>query len=74
VAIEHDLSTARARAARCEPNSPSWGAAIDVVETLERQLWVLERMIGQPGPVPARPLSVAREPSPELELVLVAVE
>jgi hypothetical protein len=64
---------ARTRAAGCAPGSPSWAAAIESVEDLERQLWVLERMIGQAVsvPEPARDRAVEPDRQPELALVTV---
>jgi hypothetical protein len=69
VILERDLLIARTRAADCALGSPSWAAAIESVEDLERQLWVLERMIGQPVPVPGTPRDPL-EPYPQPELAL----
>jgi hypothetical protein len=73
VTLERDLLIARTRAAHCAPGSPSWAAAIELVEDLERQLWVLERMIGQPVPGPKTPRDRALEPYLQPELALVTV-
>jgi hypothetical protein len=67
--IELDLVKARRRADECMPFSPSWAGAIEMVEDLERQLWVLDRMIGQAGPLDDVPRERAVEPyRPAMEL------
>jgi hypothetical protein len=70
VILERDLMIARTRAAHCAPSSPSWAAAIELVEEVERQLWVLERMIGRPA-VPEPPRDRALEPDLHPDLALV---
>jgi hypothetical protein len=44
VRLEREVSAARLRALALVPFSPSWDAAMDVVEELERALWRLEPM------------------------------
>lgn len=67
---ERELLKARRRADECLPFSPSWAGAIEMVEDLERQLSLLERMIGQAGPLARTPRERAVEPYrlPELAL------
>jgi len=72
VTLERDLMIARTRAAHCAPGSPSWAAAIEFVDDLERQLWVLERMIGQGIPVTPRDRALEPYLQPDLALVTVA--
>lgn len=63
--LEHDLIAARRRAGLCLPSSPAWDAAMAMVDDLERQLWVVERMRGCPAPVTSTPGSWAPQPHGE---------
>ena len=70
--IELDLVKARRRADECLPFSPSWAGAIEMVEDLERQLWVLERMIGQARALQTTPRERASEPYRQPDMGLSA--
>ena len=46
VRLEREVTTARRRALELVPFSPSWDAAMGLVEDLQRALWLLDSMSG----------------------------